>query len=722
MKKLLAILCLLWSFHGAAQVKISDMPTFIGNPAGGWVPIVISGTNRKIDAGSFGFSKLDNITRKVGTDSLFTVINGVQTFVTLMDTIPGIPTLQAVVAAGHTSTNSFNTFSNTAVMGIQGNGNGGLLTLGWNGAHPQLEFTNSGLSTNGLQADRANGRIWQLPDSSGTVALLQNIPTVDTTTIPNFSVKVRSLFSGTAPILYTNGTISITQAATAANGYLSSTDWNTFNGKTNGLTPTAVKTANYSAAAGDLVPCDNTGGSFTVTLPTAPADKTTIAVKIVVLGASNTITVSAGGSDVFNKAAGSVTLSLTLLNQSVVLQYKSSSAIWYVISTDAPISTFQPLITTTTPITLNGASVGVVNQGTSSSVLHGNTSGNAAFGSVVNGDISGRIDSSHLFIQLFNLKYPLVASPTNDTGSVSQSWIDSAKLIINRAATANTVYDGVTITDSTMATNNNQMYSGYVHFRGYGWNVTSSASEPNDMRFGVQPIQNASLHPTPQLTFDYRVNDSTWINFLKMTSGGLTVFNNVAGSRSIQINSSTGSLDCIGGAFHLNRFQTNAVAVGFSAASHFRVGQAPDPGTFGAQALVYLGNTETALPVLILDAATSQSADVLDIRSNGSTSGADLLAFGPTGKLTLSHTNTTTGTTGAQTINKASGTVNIAASGTSVVVTNSLVTATSIVFAVLRTADATATIKNVVPAAGSFTITLGAAATAEVSIGFFVIN
>lgn len=92
------------------------------------------------------------------------------------------------------------------------------------------------------------------------------------------------------------------------------------------------------------------------------------------------------------------------------------------------------------------------------------------------------------------------------------------------------------------------------------------------------------------------------------------------------------------------------------------------------------------------------------------------------GALNFNPTNTAAGTTGNQTINKASGTVNIAAAGTTVTVTNNLVTASSIVFAVIRTNDATATIKNVVPASGSFTINLNAATTAETSIGFFVIN
>lgn len=83
---------------------------------------------------------------------------------------------------------------------------------------------------------------------------------------------------------------------------------------------------------------------------------------------------------------------------------------------------------------------------------------------------------------------------------------------------------------------------------------------------------------------------------------------------------------------------------------------------------------------------------------------------------------TNTATVGAVTINKTAGRVNIAAAGTSVVVTNSLCTAAAKVFAMVCNADATAYVKNVVPAAGSFTIELGAAATAETAINFFIVN
>jgi hypothetical protein len=92
------------------------------------------------------------------------------------------------------------------------------------------------------------------------------------------------------------------------------------------------------------------------------------------------------------------------------------------------------------------------------------------------------------------------------------------------------------------------------------------------------------------------------------------------------------------------------------------------------------------------------------------------------GRISYRATNTSAGITGAQTIDRPSGTVNFAAGASALVVTNSLVATTSIVFAVVRTNDSTAYVKNVVPTGGSFTINLGAAATAETSVGFWVIN
>jgi len=152
--------------------------------------------------------------------------------------------------------------------------------------------------------------------------------------------------------------------------------------------------------------------------------------------------------------------------------------------------------------------------------------------------------------------------------------------------------------------------------------------------------------------------------------------------------------------------------------------------------LFYLGGSVTTAlhpsGVGIGIASTTPSAR-LDVRSAGNTSGSDIVNFErldgtdilrirSDGKNVYLATNTPAGTTGAQTIDRPSGTVNFAAAASALTVTNALCTTSSIVFATVRTNDTTAYIKNVVPGAGSFTINLGAAATAETSVGFWIIN
>lgn len=88
----------------------------------------------------------------------------------------------------------------------------------------------------------------------------------------------------------------------------------------------------------------------------------------------------------------------------------------------------------------------------------------------------------------------------------------------------------------------------------------------------------------------------------------------------------------------------------------------------------------------------------------------------------LSKTITAGGTTGTQTINKHSGSVNFAAAATSLVVTNSLVATTSIVQCTVATNDATMKSVQCVPASGSFTMFSNAAASAETRVNFTVSN
>ena len=90
--------------------------------------------------------------------------------------------------------------------------------------------------------------------------------------------------------------------------------------------------------------------------------------------------------------------------------------------------------------------------------------------------------------------------------------------------------------------------------------------------------------------------------------------------------------------------------------------------------------------------------------------------------INLDKTVTAGGVVGAQTINKPAGTVNFAAAATSLVVTNSLVTTSSIIIAMVGTVDTTMKTVVAVAAAGSFTLTANAAATAETRVNFLVVN
>ena len=118
------------------------------------------------------------------------------------------------------------------------------------------------------------------------------------------------------------------------------------------LTLTSVKTSNYSANANEFIPCDISGGSFTVTLPNAPADGTRVVAKVITPGTNMVLTFSTSGADVFTKVGGNTSLYMTLSGETNQVQYDASTKIWYIISTAAP-SNFQigfPGIDAVTPL------------------------------------------------------------------------------------------------------------------------------------------------------------------------------------------------------------------------------------------------------------------------------------------------------------------------------------------------------------------------------------
>ena len=170
---------------------------------------------------------------------------------------------------------------------VYGNGTSAMsasTTIPFSAISGTVSTTNSLTAGTGLSGTAFNGSAaitWTLASgvvTAGTTGSSSLIPvvTVDTygrvtaiSTAANPQGTVTSV-TGTAPVVSSGGAtpaISITQATTSANGYLSSTDWNTFNGKQPAGSYVTVGGALGTPSSGTLTNCtfptlnQNTTGS-----------------------------------------------------------------------------------------------------------------------------------------------------------------------------------------------------------------------------------------------------------------------------------------------------------------------------------------------------------------------------------------------------------------------------------------------------------------------------
>lgn len=109
---------------------------------------------------------------------------------------------------------------------------------------------------------------------------------------------------------------------------------------------------------------------------------------------NNRVMKSSAGAIVENDAITANRAIISDANGLPVASVTTATEITYVNGVTSSIQTQldakQAAISVTTPITLSGASVGIVNQGTTTTVLHGNAAGNASFGAVsLTADVSG---------------------------------------------------------------------------------------------------------------------------------------------------------------------------------------------------------------------------------------------------------------------------------------------------------------------------------------------
>jgi hypothetical protein len=141
---------------------------------------------------------------------------------------------------------------------------------------------------------------------------------------------------------------------------------------------------------------------------------------------------------------------------------------------------------------------------------------NTGIGFTVAGTSVGTVTST-------GLNSMAIGATTASTGAFT-TVAASGAITDTRAPAANTSIDGVTLTDTTVASSGNQQYSPRVHFTGQGWKTTATAaSQSVDMIEELQPMQGAA-NPSGNLVWSSSINGGAYGALMTLTTGGtLTV-------------------------------------------------------------------------------------------------------------------------------------------------------------------------------------------------------
>jgi hypothetical protein len=129
----------------------------------------------------------------------------------------------------------------------------------------------------------------------------------------------------TAPLVNTSGTITITQSGTASNGYLSSTDWNTFNSKEPALTK------------GNLT--EATSSVLTITGGTGAVIGSGTSIQVAQAGSSTSGYLSSTDWNTFNNKASDAFKTIAVAGQSNVVADSATDTLTFEAGTNIVITT-----------------------------------------------------------------------------------------------------------------------------------------------------------------------------------------------------------------------------------------------------------------------------------------------------------------------------------------------------------------------------------------------
>lgn len=192
MKKLIFALLALASFitTKSQSIAISQLPTYSGNPAGGFVPVSILGTTRKVDPALFAYKAFDSLVITYGST--------IDTFRFYNRSTGVIYTALYTKPAGGSGSTPF--ADNTALLKN-------------NSDNTKLVILNAGNITTGTT------RTWNFPDVNGTFA---NIAAGNTFTGAN-TFSAAPIITPLAGYLYGNASSAITASTTIPTTALSGT-------------------------------------------------------------------------------------------------------------------------------------------------------------------------------------------------------------------------------------------------------------------------------------------------------------------------------------------------------------------------------------------------------------------------------------------------------------------------------------------------------------------
>jgi len=362
--------------------------------------------------------------------------------------------------------------------------------------------------------------------------------------------------TATAPVTVSasTGTVNIgmPQSSTSTNGWLSSTDWNTFNGKGSGTV------TNVGSGFGTNFTAITTTGSVVV-------DSTVMATKAALRKTEDSLnaTIATKGSGTVTSVAtstgiigGTITSTGTLQIDSAVIPkwddtlasnrwlvtpyYLSTNgygtgtvtSVGLVAGTGVTVSGSSPITTAGTyTVSLSGTMVNSVTATAPVTV-------SAATGTVnigipqATGSVDGYLSSTDW--TTFNSKgsgtVTSVAGGRGITGGTitstgthgldtTQAYTWLAPETISQTGLASTPADALVITNTTSATAGTTLqYSPDIHWHGAAWNTTSTASQSIDFRAHVVPVSSTTVAGNWQLQAS--LNGGSYATVLTVSSVG----------------------------------------------------------------------------------------------------------------------------------------------------------------------------------------------------------